>query len=140
MLILAGGYVEGNVTGELSQLGNPLRIVGIEGPSKVDIGVKFPVNITVENSGVLRHGYFFALYGSAADRVYEEAVFPPGRTTVTKETTIYAPGSQNVTAAILHNFGTLSSRDLIVEVKEPSISILNVEARSSTRVRRPSST
>lgn len=126
ILILVGGYVEGNVTSNLPQLRNPIEIIAVDAPAKAEAGMKFPVTVTVENSGIIRPGYFLALYSASSDRVYERGEFPPGRSTISKEIAIYAPGSHNITASIIDGTSVLSSRNFMIEVTQPRISIVDV--------------
>ncbi|MEE9594566.1 MAG: stage II sporulation protein M, partial [Candidatus Hydrothermarchaeales archaeon] len=126
LFIVVGGYVEGNVTSELPQLKSPIKIVDVDIPSSVDAGIKFPVIITVENSGIIKPKHFVTLYGSGSERIYEEASFPLGESTMELEMAVYTLGEQDITAAIVDETGVIESRNLVLDVKEPQISIEDV--------------
>jgi len=126
LLILVGGYVEGNVTSELPQLTNPIKIVYTDVPSRAVAGVKFPVTITVENSGIINPEYFLMVHGTSSERIYDEADFPPGRSTVIKEMAIFASGNQSITAALVDESGVKESLSLQIEIEEPQISIEDI--------------
>jgi hypothetical protein len=126
VLIVAGGFIEGNVTSELPQIKDPIRILDLDAPSKAQAGVKFPVTLKIENSGIINKGYYIVLYSSSRDRIYEKAEIPPGESIIQKEMVISSIGKQNITTAIVDDNKLVTTRNHIIELSEPQISIKDV--------------
>jgi len=125
-LILIGGYVEGNVTGNLPQIQNPVRITGIEAPANISAGTKFNITAAVENSGVISHAYSLTFYTPAGSKS-KDVVLPQGRTELVEEMVFNGPGELTVTAVITENAKVLANYSFVVEVAAPNVSIAGIE-------------
>ncbi|MEE8168743.1 MAG: stage II sporulation protein M [Candidatus Hydrothermarchaeales archaeon] len=122
-LILLGGYVEGNVTSHLSSLSTPIEIITLEGQKEVSAGVEFPVSIVVKNHGIKQGEYYLSISASSGERSYNELSLELGTTISERTFTIYSPGLQNYTVAVIREGGVVTQRKSSIQVKEPNVEI-----------------